>query len=80
MHSAGHAGADGPADMSVMPIDFPRTTLNVGALVALALCLSAAVLRIAIGLPLMPLSTYASIAGIEIAWLVGQAILITHQD
>jgi hypothetical protein len=78
--SAGYLTADRLADMSYIPIDYPRTMLNIGALLAIAICLSAAILRIATGGSPMLLLTYASLVAIEIGWLVGQAILVTHRN
>lgn len=61
-------------------VDVPRTLVNVAALVAIAICLGAAFLRIVTDGPVFPGLTYASLAAIEIGWLAGQAILITSQD
>jgi len=70
----------GSAGTYLPPVDVPRTLLNIGALVAITLCIGTAFIRIVTGGPLLATMTYASLAGIEIGWLVGRTILITSQD
>lgn len=70
----------GSAGTYLPPVDVPRTLLNVGALVAVVLCIGTALIRIVTGGPLLATMTYASLAGIEIGWFVGQVILIASQD
>lgn len=76
----GQRSADRPTDAIPSAIDHPRSILNVAALLCVVVCLASALLRVLSGRPLMPVLTYASLAAIEVIWLVGQAILISGQD
>jgi hypothetical protein len=75
-----HVPAGGFAGSLHPPVDFPRTLVNAGALAALVALGIATLVRILSGGPMLPALVYESLAGIEILWLVGQAILVSSQD